>query len=268
MPKVIGEYIDQLCTIEMRPSAGNLPRGQLRELYDAARAITDGPLVHAMARALVDAIEPGDRVLILTGAGGPPVLPVGEVDGLPGAAALARVLTLQLGAQVIILTEQRTEMPMQAVCNAAGLNFQHPGDEARAPTPVWFVPMSLDAAKCEAQAPRLLDEFQPKVVLAIEKLSPNRNGVIHGSTGISYNDNTPSRSSCSPRRAAGDPDCRDRRRRQRGGVRQDRRGDGQTSSRPARSASAPAAAAPSRRCPSTTWWWRRSRTGAATAWPR
>jgi hypothetical protein len=187
MPKVIGEYIDQLCTIEMRPSAGNLPRGQLRELYDAARTLTDGPLVHAMATALVDVIEPGDTVLILTGAGGPPVLPVGEVDGMLGAAALARALTLQLGAQVVILTEARSEVPMKAVCNAAGLNFLHPDDDAQAHA-VWFVPMSLDAAECEAQAPGLLDELEPKAVLAIEKLSPNRKGVIHGSTGISYDD--------------------------------------------------------------------------------
>jgi hypothetical protein len=185
MPRVIAEYVDQLCTIEMRPQSGNLPRGQLRELYDAAREITDGPLTLKMAEAIVATVKPGDIVFILTGAGGPPVLPVGEVDGLPGAAALARVLTLQLGAQVVILTEERTELPIGAVCNAAGLNFQRPNEEHRSNS-VWFIPMSIDGAECEAQAPQLLDEYKPVALIAIEKLAPNRKGVIHGSTGLSY----------------------------------------------------------------------------------
>src|SRR4051794_11429497 len=111
MPAVIGEYVDRLCTIEMRPSGGNLPRGLMHRLYAAARPAGEPPLTLAMARALVDATHPGETVFILTGAGGPPVLPRGEVDGLLGAAALARSLTLSLGAQTVILTEERTEQP-------------------------------------------------------------------------------------------------------------------------------------------------------------
>ena len=26
MPKIVGEYIDRICTVEMRPGTGNLPR--------------------------------------------------------------------------------------------------------------------------------------------------------------------------------------------------------------------------------------------------
>ncbi len=188
MPAVIGEYVDRLCTIEMRPSEGNLPRGMMHRLYAAARADGDPPLTLAMAQALVDRVAPGDSVFILTGAGGPPVLPRGEVDGLLGAAALARALTLSLGAKVVLLTEERTEIPLAAVCRAAGLNFRRAdGDETA--NAVTFVPMSLDAADCEAQAEELLDTYAPTAVIAIEKLSPNRKGVIHGSTGISYDEN-------------------------------------------------------------------------------
>ena len=188
MPDVIGEYVDRLCTIEMRPSGGNLPRGMMHRLYDVARPEGQPPLTLAMAEALVDRVAPGDTVFILTGAGGPPVLPLGEVDGLLGTAALARELTLTVGAHVVVLTEQRTEGPIGAVCRAAGVNFRR-ADEGATANQVTFVPMSLDAAECEAQAPRLLDEYEPAALVAIEKLSPNRNGIIHGSTGISYDDN-------------------------------------------------------------------------------
>ncbi|MGZ4413902.1 MAG: glutamate cyclase domain-containing protein [Gaiellaceae bacterium] len=187
MPAVIGEYVDRLCTIEMRPSGGNLPRGLMHRLYAAARPAGEPPLTLAMAQALVDGTQPGDTVFILTGAGGPPVLPHGEVDGLLGAAALARSLTLTLGVQAVILTEERTEQPMGAVCRAAGLNFRRPADDSTANSVV-FIPMPIEADACEAQAVELLDTHRPAAIIAIEKLSPNTKGIIHGSTGISYDD--------------------------------------------------------------------------------
>jgi D-glutamate cyclase len=188
VPDVIAEYVDRLCTVEMRPSRGNLPRGMMHRLYAAARPVGEKPLTLAMAEGLTERVKPGDAVFILTGAGGPPVLPRGEVDGLLGAAALARALTLNLGARVTVLTEERTELPLGAVCRAAGLNFRREDDD-EASNAVAFIPMSLDAAECEVQAKDLIGRYEPAAVIAIEKLSPNKNGVIHGSTGISYNEN-------------------------------------------------------------------------------
>jgi D-glutamate cyclase len=188
VPEVIAEYVDRLCTVEMRPSRGNLPRGMMHRLYAAARPAGEKPLTLAMAQALTARVKPGETVFILTGAGGPPVLPRGEVDGLLGAAALARAITLNLGAQAVLLTEERTEQPLGAVCRAAGLNFRRE-DEDETANSVVFIPMSLAAAECEAQAGELIDRYQPAAVIAIEKLSPNKNGIIHGSTGISYDEN-------------------------------------------------------------------------------
>lgn len=187
MPSVIAEYIDRLCTIEMRPSSGNLPRGMMHRLYAAARPEGAPPLTLQMAQALCDRIKPGDTVFILTGAGGPPVLPKGEVDGLLGAAALARALTFNVGANVVLLTEERTERPAGAVCRAAGLRFERPSEHSM-PNAVTFVPMAIATDECEKQAALLMDEYNPAAVIAIEKLSPNRLGVIHGSTGLSYDD--------------------------------------------------------------------------------
>lgn len=186
MPSVIAEYVDRLCTIEMRPREGNLPRGMMHRLYAAARPDGAPPLTYDMARRLTERVRPGDAVFIVTGAGGPPVLPYGEVDGLLGAAALARTLTFSLGARVVMLTEERTERPIGAVCRAAGLRFARPDADDVVPNGVTFVPMPIATEECEAQAPRLFDEYAPAAVIAIEKLSPNRLGVIHGSTGLSY----------------------------------------------------------------------------------
>src|SRR5438128_1500126 len=128
MPEVVGEYVDRLCTIEMRPGKGNLPRGQIHRFYEAARRQTGRPLSLGMAEALIGQLEPSRTVLLLTGAGGPPHWPRGEVDGLLGAAALARAFSLLLGARVVLLTEARTEGPIRSVCRAAGLNFSDSGE--------------------------------------------------------------------------------------------------------------------------------------------
>jgi hypothetical protein len=184
MPEVIGEYVDRLCTIEMRPAASNLPRGVMHRLYEAARA-GGPPLTFAAAQALVSHVKRGSTVYLLTGAGGPPVLPNGEVDGLLGTAALARVLCLGCHADVVILTEDRVEGPIRAACQGAGLNFVTDGPEMA--NSVRFMAMPIGEEACEAQAQELL-AAEPSALITVEKLSPNDKGVIHGVTGISYHD--------------------------------------------------------------------------------
>ena len=44
----------------------------------------------------------------------------------------ARELTLTVGAHVVVLTEQRTEGPIGAVCRAAGVNFRRADEGATA----------------------------------------------------------------------------------------------------------------------------------------
>jgi hypothetical protein len=187
LPEIIGEYIDRLCTIEMRPGTGNLPRGQIHLLYDAARREAKRPLSLAMAEALVARLDSSETVFLLTGAGGPPPWPRGEVDGLLGAAALARVFALLLRSRVVLLTEARTEGPIRAVCRAAGLTWSEPMEQSRLGA-VSFEAMPLEADACREQAPELLDSYRPAAIVAVEKLSPNRKGVIHGSTGFNYDD--------------------------------------------------------------------------------
>lgn len=186
MAKTIAENIDRLCTIEIRPASGNLPRGVIDQLYAAARA--DGPpLTLRAAQALVERVNPGDTVFILTGAGGPPVLPAGEVDGVPGTAALARALAIGLGADVVVLTEERVAEPIKAAVWGASMNFTREATASVSNT-IRYVPTSCGDEASEREAAELFEREAPVAVIGIEKLSPNGNGIIHGATGLDYHE--------------------------------------------------------------------------------
>ncbi|MEX0865349.1 MAG: glutamate cyclase domain-containing protein [Acidimicrobiia bacterium] len=187
MSVVIGEYIDRLATIEMRPGKGNLPRGVIHLLYDAAREKFGRPLSLGIAEALVERVGKDDTVFILTGAGGPPVLPKAEVDGIPGAVAIARAIHFGIGARVAILTEERAKDPVRAAVWGAGLNFREMNDP-EVDNCVLYIPTEIGHDESKTQAADLLDRLSPSAVIGIEKLSPNDKGVIHGATGLNYDD--------------------------------------------------------------------------------
>jgi hypothetical protein len=184
MPEIVGEYVDRLCTVEMRPAAGNLPRGAIHRLYQAARTWRGRPLTLASAEALRLAVPAGAPVFLVTGAGGPPVLPNAEVDGLLGAAVLAKTLHFGLGAEPFILTEERAIEPVRAAVAAAGMRFTRLGEDPAVDHAVTHVSTPLAADECRAQASTLFRNHPPSAVIAIEKLSPNSAGIIHGGTGI------------------------------------------------------------------------------------
>ncbi|WP_113701291.1 glutamate cyclase domain-containing protein [Nonomuraea lactucae] len=183
MPTTIAENIDRLCTVEMRAASGNLPRGYVHHLYDAARTQAGEPLTYALAGKLLEHSQSGRHVVIVTGAGGPPVLPRGEVDGIPGAAALAKALHLGLGYQVIIVGERRIDDSVRVALAGCGLNFRHES-ETRYPHAVTFIPSTEDDVVWEAESDRILNAYEPAAVIAIEKLSPNLHGVMHSVAGI------------------------------------------------------------------------------------
>jgi hypothetical protein len=187
MPEIIGEYIDRLTTIEMRPSRGNLPRGVMHRLYEAGRERSEGPLVHRMAAALAARVSPGDHVLIMTGAGDPAKLPHSELDGLPGAVAVARALHLTLGARPVVVAEERSLLPLRATVRAAGLNPRRLADAPSANSVV-LEPSPIPRDSCVAHAAALFDTLAPAALVCIEKLSPNPEGVIHDITGNPLDD--------------------------------------------------------------------------------
>jgi D-glutamate cyclase len=189
MPEIVGEYVDRLCAIEMRFQSppGGIPRGVMHRLFDAARADQSGPMSYLAARGLVDRVKPGDVVFVVTGAGSPPFMPKGETDGPPGAASLARALDVALGAKPVLMSEPHCLPGLIASAEAAGVaclpdEMLHTrGGRARA-IEFPYGPDTRDWAK------EMVERYDPKAMIFIEKGGPNERGVFHTIVGTAKPD--------------------------------------------------------------------------------
>jgi hypothetical protein len=187
MAKIIADAIDRLISIEMRFAAG-LPRGVVRPLYDAAREAQGGePVVYHAARELLERVDKRDVVLIVTGSGTRLGLYKGETDGPLGAASLGRVLDFGLGARVIYVCDEAHVDPIVSTVQATGLSVidQERFEQRPHSTLVERHPPGAEQGKRFAAT--LLDRYQPKVVVFIEKTGPNARGVHHSIMGTAKN---------------------------------------------------------------------------------
>ncbi|HEY0258803.1 MAG TPA: glutamate cyclase domain-containing protein [Lacisediminihabitans sp.] len=174
----IGENLDRLITVDTRGD------GIARIIYDAARAIEDGPLTAAAAECIVTAVDPGDTVLILTGFLIPPSN-VPETDGPIGAAVLARAIIRGLGGVPVFVGEPELEPVLRAAVAAAGLRLVDSLDRARSwSNSVAFVPFARDEADPEGLAARLRDELSPVLAIATERPGANPAGQYHFAGGL------------------------------------------------------------------------------------
>jgi hypothetical protein len=179
--------IDRLVTVEMRIS--DYARGVISKLYDAACAAQGGePLSLVAARLILKNAKPGDVVFLTTGAGDPRFLPAGETDGPPGVAALALAIHAATGATPILLTEDEFVENLAATSLAAGLGLRSP--EMARSTPWTTAVLSLTSGPdAERQARSYLDAFCPTLLIAIEKIGPNPDGIAHTASGKPTADN-------------------------------------------------------------------------------
>ncbi len=183
MSQIAGESIDRLVSTEMR--APDFISGVTWALYDAAREAQGAPLSFLAARALQERIKPGDYIFFLTGAGSVPWRPNGETDGPIGAVSLARAVALALGAKPIYISHKDYLPPIIAASESAGVTVLN---REMLDYNYWLSAMALPfplgkGPHAEAAARQLLDEFHPAAVISIEKLGPNRKGVVHGISG-------------------------------------------------------------------------------------
>ncbi|MBI4277617.1 MAG: DUF4392 domain-containing protein [Armatimonadetes bacterium] len=182
MPEIIADYVDRLCTVEMRPQG--MPRGVVHRLYEAARRQQGRPLTLLAAERLRAAIKPGDRVILTTGAGGPPWMPHGETDGPLGVAALGRALVLGLGARPVFVTESQSVSALVAAVVAAGLPVVTPEVAGARRGAAMVTDYSKDDTEGKIQAQKLVDDLKPAAIVACEKLGPNARGEIHSVLGV------------------------------------------------------------------------------------
>ena len=109
-PDIFGGIVDQLVTLEGRPPSER--QDVLQPLLAAARKAAGGrPVTMAAAAGFHAALQKGDTVFVLSGAGRQPTTPYGESDGPPGAAVVARALHRGLGAVPVFVCGARSGRP-------------------------------------------------------------------------------------------------------------------------------------------------------------
>lgn len=189
----LAEAIDRLMTVDV-PG-----RGFVSDAYAEARRVAGRPLVQQAGDALIDRLagKRGVPVLIATGATTQrPGLDdhIGEMDGPPGAVALARTLGLAFGALPILVTDPRQGPMLSAAAASAGLytfstaNLRVQASRMPHVSAVGVVEMPDDDDAASHVSDRLIDEIRPAALIAIEKAGRNENGVFHNS----YKDDTSS----------------------------------------------------------------------------
>ncbi len=178
----VGRTIDELVTMELRQPG---PRSSIvKPFLDVITENQSTSPTAASANALVEAISPGDTVIIATGAGDGRVhLPNGETDGPPGAVSLARALTLGLGARPIITVEDHCVTPQRRATHAGGLNVLEYDQLQERSNGATILPFTKDPDAASNQSVEFLDTYKPAAVIGVEKVGPNDAGVIHSANG-------------------------------------------------------------------------------------
>jgi hypothetical protein len=182
----LGAVIDRLITVQFYLSGGGSafsPVPITHLLYDAARKKVDGPLTSRAARALLECIEPGDRVILTSGFIVPPWM-VPESDGPIGIMALARALDLGFEVTPVVVTESPVVERMIPLAGAAGLEPVRWPLGRGMPRKVVLEGFPLGKEGAEKRAQELLDTYTPKAVIAMEKPSANSLGFYHNGSGI------------------------------------------------------------------------------------
>lgn len=172
---VLDEYVDKAANLQFRP----FMQKPSIQLYEAARKKQGAPLSKLAADLLAKTVKRGDHVVITTGAGHAESLPHGETDGPPGAAAVARALSLGFGAIPVLVSEEEYLPPITASCEALGMGTEG-GSE--------FLSEKFPHGEAEgkAAAKELVKKYNPAVTVTIERLGPNSKGFIHSLGGLEW----------------------------------------------------------------------------------
>ncbi len=184
----VAKNIDRLVTTSAR--WGGRPDVWLPvELYEYARKkLGIESISLAIAEKIAKETKAGDRVFIVTGFGAYPRQPLGETDGPLGAASLARVFRLGLGALPVVICGPRDIEGVRQTLRAACLNPAEydwaKGTNTSAAAVVTFPIVEKEESR--KFAANLLDEYKPKAVISVETPGPNIKGIKH--SGAGHND--------------------------------------------------------------------------------
>jgi len=161
-------------------------------VYDETREKYGRPLTLLAAERLIESVGRGDHVLIVTNSH--------EMDGPPGAAAIARSLVVGLNAIPVIVTDYHegtkfAKAVPQACIGAQLIPVTDPEDlKGSIWTPYTVLvhrwsEMTVPEAKEAAR--KLMEDYDPKAVITVEAVSCNKEGVNHGALGGPRNSGDP-----------------------------------------------------------------------------
>jgi len=168
----LAETLDRLVSVEFRRD-GALD-GMIDPIYRALRKEIEEPLVWRAATLLNRALRQPGVIYITIGQPTPKIMPAGLTDGPPGAAVLARALTLCGSGPVVILTEEATQAVTRAACQAMGVQVRHYQRNVSLPRSVSVDTFPIDRRAAESRARELV--AHAVAVIAIDKIGPGRDG--------------------------------------------------------------------------------------------
>jgi hypothetical protein len=182
----VEEQIDRLVNLDV---GGRGVEG----LYAAARARIGKPLSMAAAETLAR-VPRGSAVLITTGSVSRAWISpaIGENDGPPGAAVVARALALAFDVTPVVVAEHSLLAAIASIFRASGMSTVSLDEASRSRQPGGKLMVSVmrsypvdDATGGEAAGP-LLDEIQPALVFSTERVGRNARGIYHNMRGVDF----------------------------------------------------------------------------------
>lgn len=176
--QIIGETVDRLLTLDV---AG---RGAIGKLYEAARTKHKSPLCLLAAKKLTEVVKPKDVVFIATGMNIHPFSDIGETDGPIGGAGLARALRIALEAKIVFVTDKALMEMISKTARGGDATLVPPEILLKLDMPITTViPFPTTEEEAGKEAKRLIKEFKPKAIVAIERRGVSKNGVYHSWDG-------------------------------------------------------------------------------------
>jgi hypothetical protein len=178
----IAEGIDRIVTLPVFNWDNMHAQIPMADFYQALKKkYGKSPLVYAAER-LRQVVKQSDTVIVTTGF----YVTFGETletDGPPGAATLARALSVGLNASPVMIVEENYVESMKAICTAAGLK-PFPLEKVRdGPRRIAVLGFPRDQRKAENAAETILKTVKPSGLISIECDDANKKGVYHSAGG-------------------------------------------------------------------------------------
>jgi hypothetical protein len=177
--KGLAETIDRLIAVDLHGEG--ILDGLIDPLYRAARAQSPGPLAWEAACRLREVARTSKPIFIATGHVHPVAMPVGETDGPPGAAALARALVLCTKSPVILLCEDVVRNMLARTCTAAGLTVREDASSLPLPRSVAIQSFPVDPEQAENVSAQMAEGAA--AIVAIEKVGRAADGGYYTGLG-------------------------------------------------------------------------------------